>query len=226
MTHFSYKIVDLTHALSAATPTWDGTCGFEHRLLFDYDPQAEYKFRLHKITMNEGIGTHMDAPAHCVPGGSAIHELPLSELIAPCSVIDVCAVSHELYKISAQDIKDFEKNHGSIQQGSFVMMKTGWERFWAEPEKYHNNYQFPSVSSEAAEILLERDVAGIGIDTLSPDRGDEGFPVHKLVLGAGKYIVENAANLGALSPQGNFVLVASLKIQNGTEAPVRLIGFK
>jgi len=72
---------------------------------------------------------------------------------------------------------------------------------------------------------LERGAAGIGIDTLSPDRPEDGFPAHKLLLGAGKFIVENAANLRSLPPLGSQVLVAPIKISGGTEAPVRLMGF-
>lgn len=103
-------------------------------------------------------------------------------------------------------------------------MKTGWERHWSSPGKYRNNLLFPSISADAAELLLERSIVGVGIDTLSPYREEDGFPVHKLLLGAGKYIVENAANLGSLSPHGNFIMVLPMKIADGTEAPIRLIG--
>jgi kynurenine formamidase len=115
MPFFPYTLIDLAHELSSATPIWDGGCGFEHHIHFDYAPAAEYKFRVHKINMNEGIGTHMDAPAHCIPDGKTIDELQLSNLVAPCAVIDVSARSHERYCVSVQDIKDFEKSHGLIQ---------------------------------------------------------------------------------------------------------------
>jgi kynurenine formamidase len=84
------------------------------------------------------------------------------------------------------------------------MVKTGWSKFWHTPSKYHNNHVFPSVSSEAASLLLERGVNAIGIDTLSPDRPEDGFNVHKLFLGADKIIIENVANLGSMPPTGGF----------------------
>jgi kynurenine formamidase len=104
------------------------------------------------------------------------------------------------------------------------MVKTGWSKFWHDPLKYHNNHVFPSVSSEAASLLLELGVSAIGIDTLSPDRPKDGFKVHKLFLGADKIIIENVANLGSMPPTGGFVMVLPIKIQDGTEAPVRLVG--
>jgi kynurenine formamidase len=81
-----------------------------------------------------------------------------------------------------QDIVDFEEKFGTIAGGSCVMVKTGWSRFWDEPSKYHNNHVFPSVSPEAASLLLERGVSALGIDTLSPDRTEDGFKVHKSLL--------------------------------------------
>lgn len=53
------------------------------------------------------------------------------------------------------------------------MIQTGWSKFWDKPEKYHNNYIFPSVSLEAAKIFLKRGVSALGIDTLSPDRPED-----------------------------------------------------
>jgi kynurenine formamidase len=74
-------------------------------------------------------------------------------------------------------------------------------------------------------MLLQRSIAGIGIDTLSCDRGDQGFPVHRIILGAGKYLVENIANAKELPPTGGRILVLPLKLEHGTEAPVRLVAF-
>lgn len=219
-----FKVIDLTHTLTPAIPTWDGGCGFEHMIDHDYDSKAPYKFRTHKIHMNEGIGTHMDAPAHSIPGGKSIADLDLETLVAPCVKIDVSHKADERYSLTPQDIEEFEHQYGTIQKGSFVIVYTGWERFWNEPEKYRNSLIFPSISKVGAELLLKKDIVGLGIDTLSPDRPDEGFPVHQLVLGTGKYIVENVANSHKLPPLGSYSLTLPLKIQGGTEAPLRLVG--
>ena len=186
---FPYKLIDLTHELDSTIPTWNGGCGFNHDVHIDYsDCQGEVKFRVMKVKMHAGIGTHMDPPSHCIPGGRFIHDFDVNDLIMPCVVIDVSDQCHERYSLSAQDVGDFESKHGKIAGGSCVMVKTGWNKFWHEPLKYHNNHVFPSVSSEAAELLLERGVSAIGIDTLSPDRPEDGFKVHKTFLGADKII--------------------------------------
>jgi kynurenine formamidase len=222
---FPYKLIDLTHELDGAIPTWNGGCGFNHDVHIDYsDCQGEDKFRVMKVKMHAGIGTHMDAPSHCISGGRFIHDFDVNELIMPCVVIDVSDQYHELYSLSAQDVAIFESKYRLIPKGSCVMVKTGWSKFWNTPSKYHNNHVFPSVSPDAAELLLERGVNALGIDTLSPDRPEDGFKVHKLFLGADKIIIENVANLDSIPPTGSFVMVLPIKIKNGTEASVRLVG--
>lgn len=79
------------------------------------------------------------------------------------------------------------------------------------------------MQKEAAHFLLSRKIVGLGIDTLSPDRPDNGYPVHAALLGAGKYIIENIANADSLPSVGSFILALPIKIKEGTEAPIRLI---
>lgn len=219
-----FTLIDLTHPLENDTPTWGGGCGFDHIMHTDYDPKAPYSFRTHKIRMHEGIGTHIDAPAHCIPGGKTIDQLDLNDFIAPCVVINVSAHRDERYTLAPEDILAFEDQYAPLPPRSFVIIYTGWSEFWGNREKYRNNLVFPNISAAAAELLLTRDIVGVGIDTLSPDRPEAGFPVHTLLLGAGKYIIENIANALQLPPTGAYTLALPLNIQGGTEAPLRLVG--
>lgn len=73
-----FKVVDLTHTLSDATPTWDSVCGFELSTDTDYeDCTSPDLFRIQKIKEKAGIGTHMDAPAHVIPDAQTIDKLGL-----------------------------------------------------------------------------------------------------------------------------------------------------
>lgn len=221
---FPYQLIELTHTLDETSPSWEENCGFSSSIVLDYANCTETKFRVQHLTMPAGMGTHMDAPSHCCPDGLSIDQIPLDKLAAPCVVIDVSQKAHELYSVAPQDIADFEKKHGFIQPNSFVIIKTGWSRFWDTPIQYRNNYHFPSVSAETATLLVSRGIVGLGIDTLSPDRPDEGYPVHRILLNSGRYIVENIANSEQLPPIGSFVMAFPLKIKQATEAPMRLIG--
>jgi len=218
------SFIDLTHILTPSIPHWNIGCGFQHKTISDYDNcKGDTIFRVQKLEMVSGIGTHMDAPAHCINGGTDIANIPLNQLIAPCVMIDVSAKAHENYRITSDDILEFELTHGTINKNSFIVIRTGWDKHWTNPKKYRNNLIFPTVSTQAAELLLERNIVGIGVDTLSPDNETDGFSVHRLVLGAGKYIIENIANAADIPPIGAYTLALPLKIKDGTESPIRLI---
>ena len=64
---------------------------------------------------------------------------------------------------------------------------------------------------------------GLGIDSASMDNGQAiDFPVHRIILGANKYGLENLSNLDILPPTGARIIVAPMKIKGGSGAPVRV----
>jgi kynurenine formamidase len=220
----SYSLLDLTHPLNPAAPTWSGTCGFEQRIIVDY-PEA---CRVQEITMNAGTGTHIDAPLHFIPGAKSVADIAIEELIVPLCVVNVSKKVHADYYITAQDITEYEQHHGEIEADSFVIGHTGWDQRWHNPQLYRNpdptgQMHFPGFTAEAAELLLARKIKGIGIDSLSPDCLDLKFPVHYLILGAGKYIIENLTQCQKLPPKGAFGIFLPIKTTGGTEGVMRAV---
>lgn len=223
--NFPFQLIDLSQPISSSSPTWHGGCGFSHEIVTDYhDLDSEVKFRVQKFKLNAGIGTHMDAPAHCCSGAKTVEQFSLQELLFPCIVMDVSRQAKENYQISLEDIQRFESAHAPTFTNSFVLFHTGWGRYWAQPEKYRADMRFPSIAKSAVEYLLQKNIAGLGIDTLSPDTPESGFPVHQLIFGAGKIILENVTNAHLLPATGGYLLVAAMLVAQATEAPVRLIG--
>lgn len=223
-----YRAIDLTHVLDESVPTWTGSCGFKHEIRMDY----EEGLRVLSYKCHGGVGTHMDAPAHFYRDGATIADIPLDQLIVPARVIDVSEKTHADFFLSREDVLAYEKKWGKIEATSLVFAYTGWDRFWKEPEKFRNadadgRMHFPGFDAGAAELLVERNIAGIGIDTLSPDGSNNNqgkFPVHECILGAGKYIIEGAANLSQMPPKGAYALALPIKVGVGVEAAMRLVG--
>ena len=75
MTIHASKAVDLTHPLYMGMPFWPGTEPINIERLADYDKG----YRMHKFTMWENIGTHVDSPSHFAAGKGkrTIDQLPL-----------------------------------------------------------------------------------------------------------------------------------------------------
>ena len=186
-------------------------------------------FRVQQIKMHAGVGTHIDAPSHCIPGGKSIADISLQQLVVPACIIDVSTKAHADYEVSTQDIEQYEAIYGQIPKNALVIAYTGWSKFWSDSDAYRNidlsgQMHFPAFSSKAAELLLKRKIAGLAIDTLSPDCLDLTYPVHHLILGAGKYIIENIADCSAMPPKGSYVIALPLRAEEATESPIRIIG--
>lgn len=221
----NFKLIDLTHPLTPTIPTWNGTCGFEQSLKMDYEQGC----RVQAVKMHAGIGTHMDAPSHFIRDGLSIADIPLEKLVVPVCVIDVSNKNDPTYMVSEQDLISYENTFSRIPKNSLVIAYTGWDQYWNDPIHYRNpdeagNMKFPGFSAKVAEILTNREIAGIGIDTLSPDGSDMTFPVHHIVLGAGCYIIENLTNCHKLPPVGAYAIALPLKVHGGTESAIRAIG--
>ncbi|MGE0590562.1 MAG: cyclase family protein [Cyclobacteriaceae bacterium] len=224
------KIVDLTHPLSESSPYWPDPNGYA----FDYDTllkQPSGAPGMGRYKVSEHLGTHMDAPIHFADGKSSIDDIAPNEMFGPAVVIDVsskCEADAD-YVLVKQDILDWEANHGPIPERAIVLMNSGWGNKWEDATAYKNEDEkgqmhFPEFSAEAAELLIkERNILGIGIDNFSVDRAiATDFPVHLIVNGAGKFHLENVANLDQLPPTGAYLINAPIKIEGGSGGQVRI----
>ncbi len=222
--HFGYQLIDLCHPLTSKAPTWNGSCGFELQVKMEHSAGC----LVHQVRSHAGVGTHLDSPLHFYPEAPSVGELPLESFFGPAAVLHLGSQSGENFSVTDGEILVWEQQHGKIEKGSFALFELGWAERWSTPERYRNlgpdgAMRFPSIDESAARLLLERGVAGVGVDTLSPDRPGSGFPVHFLLLGAGGVILENLANLAKLPPTGSWLLAFPPPWIGASEAPVRAL---
>jgi kynurenine formamidase len=77
-------------------------------------------------------------------------------------------------------------------------------------------------------LAQERDVLGLGVETVGTDAGqaasfDPPFSNHYLMHGSGKFGLASLSNLDQLPPTGAIVIAAPLKIVGGSGSPLRVI---
>ena len=53
---------------------------------------------------------------------------------------------------------------------------------------------------------------------------NDGFKVYKTFLGADQIIIANVANFDSMPPLSSLCLMPPIKIKDGSQAPVRLVG--
>ena len=222
------RVIDLSYAISDKLVPWPGDAKFFEATVNATIEKNGYFTR--SFWMLEHYGTHLDAPAHFPPGKTTVDQIPVKQLFGPAVVIDVRAESGKDadYRLPAGRVEEWEKRHGRIPEGAIVLLRTGWASRWPDVQKYRNQdaagkMHFPGFSTEAAKLMVERKVSGLGCDTLSIDYGaSEDFAVHHLSLGAGLYHIENLADLSELPETGAFLIVAPIKLEGGSGGPVRV----
>lgn len=219
------KFIDLTHTITPSIPTWGGECGFVVNTVADYAQGC----RVQHFNMCAGLGTHMDAPAHFIPNADDIAAIPLERLIVPVHVINISHKCSSDYFATPGDMIEYENNYGTISESSLVIFYSGWDKYWDDQTKYRNMDEngvmhFPGILPTTASLLVERNIAGIAIDTLSPDGSNYQFPVHQILLGNDKYIIENIARAKSLPVSGAHAIALPLKIAQGTESAIRIVG--
>src|ERR1051325_7292959 len=220
--------VYLSYAISDQLVRWPGDEKvFEAKINASVEKNGYFT---RSFWMLEHYGTHLDAPAHFPPGKTTVDQISVKQLFGPGVVLDVRAegAKDADYLLPAARVEAWEKQHGRIPTGAIVLLRTGWASRWPDAQKYRNldaqgRMHFPGFSVEAAKVLIERKVSGLGCDTMSIDYGASAhFAVHHLALGWGLYHLENLADLSALPETGAFLVAAPIKLEGGSGGPVRV----
>lgn len=197
------KFVDLSVPINQDTPVYPG------------DPKTKVEpvgqlakdgFNDHFISMGTHIGTHIDAPMHMLDGGKSLDQLPLDQFVGRGVYVQVDG-SFNLDTIKA----------ANIQSGDIVIFDTGMSKKYHEAVYFEN---YPAMAEEVAQYLIDKKVKMVGLDTGSADNQD-GFPIHKLLLGGNVLIIENLTNVSALDGQKFTIYALPLNLQiDGSPARV------
>ncbi|ADB53337.1 cyclase family protein [Conexibacter woesei] len=238
----SVQVVDLTQPLSERTPViqlpepFANTPPLRRRELSRYDDRGPM-WAWSVLEIGEHTGTHFDAPIHWISGrdGEDVASVPPSKLVGPAVVVDKTAEVQRdpSYLLTVADLQHHEREHGRIPDGAWLLFRTGWERHAHDAEAFlnvgENGPVTPGPDAAATRWLAEeRAVAGFGVETVGTDAGAAGgfdppFPAHNHLLGAGVYGLTQLANLGELPVTGALLVVAPLRLVDGTGSPARVL---
>jgi kynurenine formamidase len=238
----SVRVVDLTQPLSETTPVlrlpepFANTPGLTRHEISRYDDRGP-AWAWSWLEVGEHVGTHFDAPIHWITGrdGEDVASVAAARLVGPAVVIDKSdeVAGNPDWCLSVDDVRAFEAEHGALPDGGWLLLRTGWDARAHDQEAFLNADETgphtPGVDAECARRLAhDTPIVGIGVETVGTDAGgahafDPPFPVHSYFLGAGKYGLTQLANLAQLPPVGAVVVVAPLKLVDGTGTPARVL---
>lgn len=238
----SLRIIDLTATLSpdfpviVLPPEFGQAAPMRIQQISRYDGSGPGWY-WNNITVSEHAGTHFDAPIHWYTGkdlpNNAVDTLPVEHMIAPACVIDCSreAAADADYLLTKPFVEAWEKHHGTIQAGHWLLMRTDWSkrslRDYANLEK--DGAHTPGPSPEVMEWLVkERGILGFGTETIGTDAGQAAnfvppHPAHHFLHGSGRYGLQCLRNLDLLPTKGAILITAPLKILNGSGSPLRVL---
>ncbi len=210
------RLVDLSHTLRDGLVTYPG---LPAPVITDYlsreASRARYapgtEFHIGRIDMVANTGTYLDAPSHRWGDGVDLSGLALVQLAGlPGVVVDL------RFGERAVALRDLPPED---LRGCAVLLRTGWSAQFATPRYFEPH---PYLATDAAEALVARGAALVGIDSLNIDDTATGArPVHSTLLRAGIPIVEHLTNLAALPARGFRFFAVPPKVAGMGTFPVR-----
>ena len=237
------RIVDLTQPLGPDTPViglptqFASSPGMSIEVISRYDQKGPAWY-WNTIRLGEHTGTHFDAPVHWITGkdlpDNTCETIPVRRLVGPACVIDVTVevAKNPDFLLMPEHVAAWEKQHGTIPRGAWVLLRTGRSKRNSAREFLNvqdDGPHSPGFHKSTSELLArERDVTGVGVETVGTDAGQAGrfdppFPNHATMHGAGKFGLASLRNLDELPPTGAVVIAAPLKIVNGSGSPLRVL---
>ena len=201
--------IDVSLPIGPDTPVFPGDPAVELSTLSTLE---DAPYHLSRVVMGSHTGTHVDAPAHFLPGGQTLGEIPLSRFSGPAWVLEVpqaAAIAPE-HLGAAWPQAPVER----------VLLKSPNSALWGTPQA---GQVYQALSPEGADWLVARGVRLVGIDALSIEDDQTGeFPVHHRLLGAGVLILEGL-DLSRVAPGPYELLCLPLRLEAPDGSPARAV---
>lgn len=222
--------IDLTHSFGPDSPHFAAFESAEFKTLFDH----EDGFFAQSFTFPGQYGTHIDAPIHFVRDTRYLNELDLKELVLPLIVIDQSkeAAQDSDFTLTVDDILKFEEQHGKIEAGTFVALRTDWSMRWPDRDAFDNkdadgNNRIPGWGIDALKFLFEeRSIKAVGHETYDTDSSFD-FQKNGALLGEyyvleqNTFQVELLTNLDKVPAKGAIIFNIVPKPEKASGFPVR-----
>jgi len=237
------RVVDLSQPLDADTaviqlpPDFGKSWPFRLEEISRYDDRGPAWY-WNNFSCGEHTGTHFDAPVHWVTGEhypeNATDTIPAQKFLAPACVIDVSkeATADPDFLLTKEHVERWEKTHGRIEAGSWVLMRTDWS-------KRRDATSFLNIGADGAHVpgphpelvpflAREREVIGWGSEGVGTDAGqafsfDPPFPCHSIMHGNNRFGLASLTNLDKLPAKGALLITPPLKIVHGSGSPCRVL---
>jgi arylformamidase len=203
------KIYDISVNIQIGMPTYPGDAKFKSRKLKSVEQDG---YEIHRLSLGNHTGTHVDAPAHFIENGVTITELPLDILNGRARVVEI-QNKKEVDLTEVQNLK--------LDNDFRILLKTRNSSLWKTRKRFQKNYVY--LTLDAAKYLSQNDIKLVGFDYLSLEKfGDSEHPVHRYLLG-NQVIILEGLNLSDVDEGEYEMCCLPMKLTGLDAAPTRVI---
>jgi len=203
------RLWDISPPVHAGAPVFPGDTAYQQQWVASIGPGCPVN--VSAITLSPHIGAHADAPLHYDPEGAPIGLVDLDAYLGRCRVVHAigCGPLVKAEHLSHALNDDLPPR---------VLVRT----YAAMPQDRFDD-ELPSFDSALVELLADRGVLLVGIDSASVDpAASKELPSHQVLRRRGIRVLENLVLDNV--PEGDYELIAlPLKLVTADASPVRAV---
>lgn len=212
------RLIELSHSIRHGMVTYPGLPGPTISTFTDRDEsrrrlQGGASFHIGRIDFVGNTGTYLDTPFHFHPDGPDTAAADITQMFdRECVVVEVTG---------ADGIGPELLPPAPVLAGAAVLFRTGRSSLFGRPEYVQRS---PYLNEAVVEALVDARPALVGIDAINVDDiEDLSRPAHRLLLGAGIFIVEHLTRLHLVPERGGRFTALPPPVVGAGTMPVRAL---
>jgi arylformamidase len=210
--HIAMQIHDLSLQISHGMPAFPGepTAGFIPFATIERDDCEMWQ-----LSLFTQIATHLDAPSHFMPGGRTVERVELERCIGLATIVRAVGEA-EL------DAEVFRPYLDDLRRTRRCLLASGWDARFGEDGYFT---EFPSMTVEAAALLVEAGVVFLGLDTPSPHTSEFRL-LHEALFVNEMVVAECLVGVAAIAAPEVLLVALPLKLEGLDGSPIRAIAIE
>jgi arylformamidase len=174
------------------------------------------------VSMCSQTGTYLETAAHAIAGRETIETVPVARAwMIPTVVIHTPKGARE--KVTLDDAKRSLDAEGlAIEAGDCVLVRTGWDKHWSEPDTFLNHC--PYISQELWFWIMDQRPSIMGADTPRADSPRDPQNFFSRFFATDILLLAPVVNLDLIhGPVKPKVVALPLALQGACASPVRAV---
>lgn len=174
------------------------------------------------MSMASQTGTYLETAAHAVAGRDTIEKVPLERAwMVPTVVIHT--PKGERDKVTLAEVRAaLDRDRLTIEKGDAVLIHTGWDREWRNPERFLD--WCPYISQEAWFWIMDQEPSIMGADTPRADSPRDPQDFFGRFFGTDILLLAPVVNLDQVrGPRKPRLVALPLSLAGACASPVRAV---